>query len=310
VVRQDLARFDRHVLQPTWQSIASAALPGPLKAYIAFLEKQAQGKFKGLPRWMRIVLETQGQYDFDLGLVSYAEGINTVHGMNITFGYNIFCTGAVALEQSSASAADVALILHELEHVSQYRKHGGLAPFLVKYVVNAGAETIKLVSRGEYETINLHDSINLERDAENKSQRIKADVMAGLHELSLNRATKPGKHVGAVLAAGDDAAEGDFLQSTEKDYRLIVQGDGNLVVYNGAGTPIWSSQTDGKLKPPYKLSMQTDGNLVLYAQNGVVWATNTDGSGSGNQLRMQTDGNLVLYDRAENPLWASGSQGK
>jgi hypothetical protein len=60
------------------------------------------------------------------------------------------------------------------------------------------------------------------------------------------------------------------------------------------------------------LIMQTDGNLVLYQQDGtVVWSTGTGGQDcSGGQCVaiFQTDGNFVVYNGGT-PLWSSGTSG-
>jgi len=50
-----------------------------------------------------------------------------------------------------------------------------------------------------------------------------------------------------------------------------------------------------------RLIMQADGNLVLYYGGRAVWASRT--SGAGNRLTMQADGNLVLYSAAGKALW-------
>ena len=56
---------------------------------------------------------------------------------------------------------------------------------------------------------------------------------------------------------------------------MSFQTDGNFVVYNGDGAPVWSSGTFAA-SGDYYLLAQDDGNLVIY-QNGSegVWATNT-----------------------------------
>lgn len=55
--------------------------------------------------------------------------------------------------------------------------------------------------------------------------------------------------------------------------RIIVQGDGNIVAYNGDNYPIWSSRTNGTGSNIW--SLQEDGNLVLYSPGRPTWATNT-----------------------------------
>jgi glucosylceramidase len=56
---------------------------------------------------------------------------------------------------------------------------------------------------------------------------------------------------------------------------VIVQPDGNLVEYNSAGTAVWFTGTVGS--GANRLVMQSDGNLVLYAPGGPVWWTGTVG---------------------------------
>ena len=55
-----------------------------------------------------------------------------------------------------------------------------------------------------------------------------------------------------------------------------MQLDGNLVVYDGSGTPLWSSGTDGYARA--YLSVQDDGNVVVYGEGGApLWASWTNG---------------------------------
>jgi|GEM_PF-412804 len=60
--------------------------------------------------------------------------------------------------------------------------------------------------------------------------------------------------------------------------RLTVQGDSNLVLYRGwnTGRALWASNTVNRGGNP-RLVMQNDGNLVLYTDRGAVWATGTNG---------------------------------
>uniref|UniRef100_A0A914WXT4 Bulb-type lectin domain-containing protein n=1 Tax=Plectus sambesii TaxID=2011161 RepID=A0A914WXT4_9BILA len=89
-----------------------------------------------------------------------------------------------------------------------------------------------------------------------------------------------------------------------------MQGDGNFVLYVGAQVPsnaLWSSKTDGRGYPPYRLSVQGDNNVVVYdVHNKALWASGTDGKGTKPaRLIMQDDGNLVLYDASSQALWSS-----
>ena len=56
-----------------------------------------------------------------------------------------------------------------------------------------------------------------------------------------------------------------------------MQNDGNLVLYDGNNTAIWSSGTGGYGVSPYKAVMQNDGNLVVYDANQYALWTSMDG---------------------------------
>lgn len=106
-----------------------------------------------------------------------------------------------------------------------------------------------------------------------------------------------------VLLQGQSMSMGQSLVSRNGIYRMVLQVDGNLVVYQYA-TPIWDSATSGYyLGNNGKLTMQSDGNLVIYDTNGrPYWDTynthfNPPSPRIGYYLIMQDDGNLVLYTR-------------
>jgi hypothetical protein len=53
-----------------------------------------------------------------------------------------------------------------------------------------------------------------------------------------------------------------------------MQADGNFVIYDDSGTPIWHTGTPGS-SGAY-LVVQNDGNVVIYsAGGGVLWNTGT-----------------------------------
>ncbi|MCR6483314.1 CHAP domain-containing protein [Amycolatopsis sp. OK19-0408] len=85
-----------------------------------------------------------------------------------------------------------------------------------------------------------------------------------------------------------------YLTSTDGRHVLILQGDGNLVLYGPGYHALWSTGTSGR--SVHSLLMQGDGNLVLYGTGGqgALWASNTAGRGSST-VRLQDDGNTVLY---------------
>src|SRR5215203_33066 len=96
----------------------------------------------------------------------------------------------------------------------------------------------------------------------------------------------------------------DRLISANGRAELVMQGDGNLVLYRtDDGRALWASNT--WQEPVTYTVMQEDGNLVAYSADGQpYWATNTDGH-PGAWVILQDDANLVVYDIDGSPLWAS-----
>jgi uncharacterized protein YkwD len=116
----------------------------------------------------------------------------------------------------------------------------------------------------------------------------------------------------ATLFSGQCLQPGQSLQSDNQLHTLIMQTDGNVVLYNQQNQPLWSTNTGG-LITPRDFAMQPDGNLVLYDADGYPkWTSETHGN-PGAFLNIQDDGNLVVYragaqaETAENALWAAGS---
>ena len=109
------------------------------------------------------------------------------------------------------------------------------------------------------------------------------------------------------LLPGQGLTAGMSLLSNNKRFKLILQGDGNLVLYS-YGNAIWATGTDGR--HTWQAVMQGDGNFVLYDVHlHPVWASNSAGH-PGAFLVMQDDTNLVVYAPGNHPVWASGTDGK
>ncbi len=106
-----------------------------------------------------------------------------------------------------------------------------------------------------------------------------------------------------LLRVGEELRRGDYLTSLNGQYRLILQRDGNLVLYGPREQALWSSGTQGM--PIEKCIMQGDGNLVLYLFTGQpAWSSNTPRY-PGAFLAVQSDGNLVIY--SPQPVWATNT---
>ncbi|SOD70392.1 D-mannose binding lectin [Jatrophihabitans sp. GAS493] len=105
------------------------------------------------------------------------------------------------------------------------------------------------------------------------------------------------------LDTGEMLISGQQLHDDVGTYRLVMQGDGNLVEYQGSVVE-WASRTAGH--PGAHLIVQGDGNVVLYSvQQKALWSTRTAGAGSVVALVMQDDGNVVLY-RPGRAIWKTG----
>lgn len=108
--------------------------------------------------------------------------------------------------------------------------------------------------------------------------------------------------VGERLESGGTLQATDELVATNGAYRLLLQDDGNAVVYSAASVPQWSTGTAGAGN---RLVLQTDGNAVVYtAANRPLWNSGTGGRGAA-YLTMQGDGNLVIYGTDGRPTWSS-----
>ncbi|WP_310964130.1 hypothetical protein [Nocardioides terrisoli] len=108
------------------------------------------------------------------------------------------------------------------------------------------------------------------------------------------------------LAAGQRLTANRGIRSASGAYRLIQQGDGNLVVYKGSDA-VWSARTNGAGRWSV---MQRDGNFVVYAgpttAATAVWSSSTQGA-AGSRLVMQDDGNLVVYSAGGVAMWSAGT---
>ncbi len=106
---------------------------------------------------------------------------------------------------------------------------------------------------------------------------------------------------GATLRAGQSRS------ARNRRFRLVMQRDGNLVLYRGRTSALWSSQTGGNRGA--RAVMQRDGNLVVYSPaRDVLYATGTTRTTPGRsraRLVVQGDGNAVIYTPSRAALWTS-----
>ena len=111
----------------------------------------------------------------------------------------------------------------------------------------------------------------------------------------------------SVLGPGEGLTRADVpglseLTSPHGDYTLVLQPDGNLVLYNNRTRErLWSSGTGGQAVRT--AIMQHDGNFVIYGFPDPIWATATPGH-AGSFLAVQDDGSVVIY-QPKAPLWTT-----
>ncbi len=103
------------------------------------------------------------------------------------------------------------------------------------------------------------------------------------------------------LVAGSTMRANQWLTSVNGRYRLYMQGDSNLVVYDMvSGEALWST---GASAANGQAIFQSDGNFVVYDGEGrAIWFTGTAGN-PGAFMVLQDDGNFVIYTAAGVPIW-------
>ncbi|MEU4240867.1 LamG-like jellyroll fold domain-containing protein [Actinoplanes sp. NPDC026619] len=103
-----------------------------------------------------------------------------------------------------------------------------------------------------------------------------------------------------VLGNNQTLYQGQSLRSSDARFQLWMQDDGNLVLTDHYAA-IWATNTVGN--PGSSVVMQADGNLVIYRLDGTpIWSTNTWGT-TADRLVLYDDGDLVLLDPTGQILW-------
>jgi GH25 family lysozyme M1 (1,4-beta-N-acetylmuramidase) len=116
----------------------------------------------------------------------------------------------------------------------------------------------------------------------------------------------PAADSGATLSAAKKLTSGQSVQSSNGQYTLGMQSDGNLVL-RGNGRAIWQSATPNNAGG-YAI-MQADGNFVVYSKaNKALWNTSTYNKGTGAKLVMQSNGDLQVVS-TNGVVWHNGAPG-
>jgi len=123
-----------------------------------------------------------------------------------------------------------------------------------------------------------------------------------------NRNISTGQKNVSTLRCGQTLENMQELKSANGKFRLCMHHNGNLVLYS-AQEPIWSSRTQNKGQPPFRLIMQQDNQLCIYDSSGSpTWTSQTRAEGAiGGWARLRNSGSFVIYDGngMNNPLWCT-----
>lgn len=105
----------------------------------------------------------------------------------------------------------------------------------------------------------------------------------------------------------------DRLVSPNGRYTLLLQRDGNLVLYDPTGVATWAASWDavhwafGDPAMFHRLCLQSrDGHLVIYNSKGfATWWSNTNSVPPAvSSLSLANNGRLTLEDKDGNVLWS------
>ncbi|MDN4616687.1 hypothetical protein QCD85_01165 [Paenibacillus sp. PsM32] len=139
----------------------------------------------------------------------------------------------------------------------------------------------------------------------------------------------------STLNVGETLAKGQMLSSPSGRFNLVMQNDGNLVLYRDAGIPMWDTNTDGDVfryydtflgrefqRYPEALTLLPNTLRVTDPSKGIAfWTADVKGWSNahykgnvpagliGDSLVVQDDGNVVLYATGKGPVWASNTGG-
>ncbi|WP_064844254.1 eCIS core domain-containing protein [Rhizobium phaseoli] len=182
--------------------------------YIQYLEQQGDGKWIGIPA--DISASISAEYpEINLNTVRIAQNIDTVHGQAITIGNDIFIPTDISFDNRH----DLKLLFHELEHVAQYHRRGGVRPFLAEYIVKI---PFKIIQRGSFE---VHDDIDIEQAAITKSVQV-ANAAYGWDFRVTNNCTHPvSVAVNYLDINGDWVADGYWAAGLGEQF-LLGDADG------------------------------------------------------------------------------------
>jgi hypothetical protein len=98
--------------------------------------------------------------------------------------------------------------------------------------------------------------------------------------------------MGNTLTTNQSLTVNQYLRSTNQQYKLVMQGDGNLALYREPGAYLWGTgATTGR-----RAVMQGDGNLCMYAAaGGAAWCNFSNGAVGNYFMVLRDSGALEIY---------------
>jgi hypothetical protein len=120
---------------------------------------------------------------------------------------------------------------------------------------------------------------------------------------------------GKTIPSGTIIGANQSYTSPNGQYTLVMQGDGNLVLYPLTGPATFASNTNGTGKDQgVEAVLQSNGNLeVLNSKGNELWQSDTAATKSqlysGATLSVQNDGTIALYQtptNSDSKIWSEG----
>ena len=112
--------------------------------------------------------------------------------------------------------------------------------------------------------------------------------------------------LGSTLYSGQTMNKNQYLASPNGKFVAKMRADGNFAVYN-TDVKLWDTATNGAGTGDKRIVVQPDGNIVIYdSTNLAVWNMwgETIGHPQAVRLEMQNDGNLVAYGNNNSIAWS------
>lgn len=188
-----------------------------------------------------------------------------------------------------------------MDRTSQFKDNSWLSP---QRVVHPEAATVAAGSTGVFK---FSLTVPSQAGSYSESFGVVQDGVAWTSDVTTfnilvsSKVTAPANYTGNIIGQEKTTmSPGDTILSPDGYTSLTLTNDGALVLRRDFKV-VWRTDAAGTSA---LLVMQADGNLVLYNKDmSAVWNSGTPGKGAS-ILKVQEDGNLVIYN-AQGHTWAS-----